>query len=47
LVALCILVPFIETKLAKHPLGNALIAYPLAAGAIRLAFCLWNLSTIF
>jgi len=33
------LVPFIVTRLVKHKWSYALMAYPLAAGAIRLAVC--------
>jgi hypothetical protein len=41
-----ILIPYLLIRLARRPYANALLAYPIVYGIIRLGACFWNLSLI-
>jgi hypothetical protein len=46
LIAAGIIFPYLLMRLVKGPYLKAVLAYPIAHGAIRLGACIWNFSLI-
>jgi len=46
IIAVGIALPYLLMRWARKPHLRALLAYPIAHGAIRLGACIWNVSLI-
>jgi len=46
IMAVGIALPYLLMRRARKPYLRALLAYPIAHGAIRLGACIWNVSLI-
>lgn len=46
LVAVGIALPYLLMRWARRPYLKAVLAYPIAHGAVRLGACIWNVSLI-
>ena len=46
LVAVLVIIPYVVNRAVKNRAARALWAFPLLAGLLKVAVCLWNLNLI-